>query len=223
MLDFFVIMFSGDILQSSAAATNESQEMSNDPLSIQEFLKFLGLMLAMTSPLADRRAFWDAESLTVSTHRTTMVASCHFHVLKEFCGASNFLSILQQSSRFVRVLQSILQYFQEDPWIPIRVFVDDFNDLRKKIFLPGTFIAVDESMSSWKGKILYFNKASDEDVSRVSMLMVTDSSLLAGRTRPSKHSSPRVAQQSLQTDLQSRRDRAWSSLMEYQLTKFLAP
>lgn len=96
-----------------------------------------------------------------------MVASWHFHVLKEFCGVSNFLAILQQSSRFVLVLQTILQYFQEDPWIPIRVFVDAFNDLRKKIFLPGTFIVVDESMSSWKGKTLYFNKASDEDVSRV--------------------------------------------------------
>ena len=41
MLDFFLIMFAGDILQSSVAATNESQEMGNDPLTIQEYLKFL--------------------------------------------------------------------------------------------------------------------------------------------------------------------------------------
>ena len=56
---------------------------------------------------------------------------------------------------------------QKDPWLPIRVFVDAFNELRKKIILPGPFITVDESMSSWKGKSLYFNTASDMSISGV--------------------------------------------------------
>jgi hypothetical protein len=41
-----------------------------------------------------------------------------------------------------------------DPWFPIRDFVLQYNEVRKKLITPGTFIVVDECMSMWHGKDL---------------------------------------------------------------------
>lgn len=39
----------------------------------------------------------------------------------------------------------------QDPWKPIRAFIDDFNNDRQKRIIPGEFLVVDECMSFWEG------------------------------------------------------------------------
>jgi hypothetical protein len=39
-----------------------------------------------------------------------------------------------------------------DPWFPVRNFVEKYNETRKKLISPGWLVVVDESMSPWKGK-----------------------------------------------------------------------
>ena len=40
---------------------------------------------------------------------------------------------------------------QKDPWIPLRAFVNDFNEHRKKYIVPCGCLVHDESMSAWRG------------------------------------------------------------------------
>ncbi|GMF26894.1 unnamed protein product [Phytophthora lilii] len=39
-----------------------------------------------------------------------------------------------------------------DPWMPIRPFLDGFNERRLQVVSPGSVLCVDESMSAWKSR-----------------------------------------------------------------------
>jgi hypothetical protein len=42
----------------------------------------------------------------------------------------------------------------DDPWYPVRDFVEQFNHKRRLFIYPGVYVLVDECMSGWKGNDL---------------------------------------------------------------------
>jgi hypothetical protein len=63
-LELFRLFFTESLLQNIISATNSQPDLAGIEISLQELLKFLGLILAMSqTPLSDRRDYWsNAES-----------------------------------------------------------------------------------------------------------------------------------------------------------------
>lgn len=72
-LDFFHLFFERALLLSIVETTNKSPQFSAHPLTEQEFLVFLGLIVSMTVyRLSDRRSYW------ANTTSTTLFPALNF-------------------------------------------------------------------------------------------------------------------------------------------------
>jgi hypothetical protein len=58
--------------------------------------------------------------------------------------------------RFQNILESLTfappTEANNDPWYPIRIIVNGFNERRKKVIFPGKILCIDECMSAWRGR-----------------------------------------------------------------------
>eukprot|EP00731_Ephydatia_muelleri_P014044 Em0007g1354a len=119
-----------------------------------KLFKYLGLRLAMAcEPKRGSIAvYWD-EGLQPGTIYSVASFGTRFEMSRYlFENITQCLS-LEDPQPGIRVDEIGLQ----DPWKPIRLFVEEFNVTRERFLTPGQHVIVDECMSSWAGADADYN------------------------------------------------------------------
>jgi Transposase IS4 len=166
-LEYFKLMFPMTINQQMLDHTNASLAAHRFATTTTcELFKYFGLRLNMT---LDRTGvnipdFWmtaEVEGSTfvppnygrfgMSLHRFQTLSRClRFAEYDE--GVINEVRLLCQ----LHAVRDSCIYFTlsctQDPWIPIRPFIDAFNTARENMVHPGSNVVIDECMSAWRGR-----------------------------------------------------------------------
>ena len=134
-LDYFLLMFPKEI-DEFIQWTNAN--LGDNPLTKHEFVKFLGIMIAMClTSSRERRGCW-------KTDDSGLFPPLMFG--KRF-GMSR--------TRYEQIINNLELSppggDADDKWRPVRFFMDAINNRRVQIFIPGDVICIDESTSKWCG------------------------------------------------------------------------
>lgn len=117
------------------------------PPNLSEFIKFLGIILCMSlgSSRGARRDHWATEDDGDDIDEPPLKYGERFKMSRD-----RFDDIM----RYMRwgKFDDSYEYLEEDPWMPLRSFIQAFNACRASAtFKPGSVIVVDELMSMWEG------------------------------------------------------------------------
>ena len=135
LLDYFMVMFP-DIVEDICTWT--SRKLLGDALTPHEFIKFIGIMIAMTrAPQRERADYWSESTEGLFP---PLAFGRRFGMGKH---------------RFNAIMGALTLHPPEadpaDKWREVRSFVNAINARRKETFNPGAVICVDESSSKWCG------------------------------------------------------------------------
>ncbi|GMF65594.1 unnamed protein product [Phytophthora lilii] len=139
---YFYLMYPMSTLRNTMSSTNYNlQKKQYRRINVGDWFKWIGIRLAMA--FEPRRGplptYWDHASQdgSVST-------------------AANFGQRFGMTRHCFEQLLSCMSFgksiVEGDPWMPIRPFLDGFNERRLQVVSPGSVLCVDESMSAWKGR-----------------------------------------------------------------------
>lgn len=146
ILEYFRLMFPMQIVPSCLEHTNmELTRKQYRHIDQSLLFQFLGIRFNMNldgNKLAIPK-YWDNHKVDVkeSTFRSPDYGA-------RFGMTRHRFQQIQQCLRFSSFDTGVLE---DDPWIPIRPFIDAFNERRSTVVRAGSDIVIDECMSAWKG------------------------------------------------------------------------
>lgn len=153
MIDYFILMFPVPAVKRIVNATN-TQLRSKGFASIdaEDLYKYIGLryLMALCPIPGTRRRYWEKRNdETESRH----LIPCH-----DFGGKFQMtFKVFEAIDSNLRLLDYTSIELEQNPYIAIDCFVNDFNERRRKVIIPGEQLIVDECMVSWRGRDKYFD------------------------------------------------------------------
>ena len=142
-LHYYLQFFPTTMLETIVSSTNEVMATRGGPLiTASELLKFIGVLYKTAQyPAVQRRHLWRSDKryradAPVDLGKLTDMSLTRFDDILRCCRLSSYTD----------------EDLRQDPWRPIRPFLDTFNKERAAFFIPGTDICIDESFSWWLGK-----------------------------------------------------------------------
>lgn len=164
-LEYFKLMFPMSVMQTLLTHTNEQLGRFNKSTTTsQEMLQYFGLRLNMTldkigCPIVD---FWMTDQEEGSTfvppnygrfgmsrHRFQALSRCMRFADYDEGVISEVVKLIQTSPTLLHHITQL--FFYQDPWTPIRPFIDAFNRTREKNIYASGNMVIDECMSAWRG------------------------------------------------------------------------
>ena len=162
LMVFFIAAFPWFYLDTIVTETNlEFEKNSRDgkPVTKGTIIKFLGLLLAMAlNPIRGSRGdYWATEK-----ESGTMLGSAHN--FGQYGMSKNRFEMIAKNLRLSNFVPNVVG---QDPWIPIRPFINAFNQNIINTVTPGNIIVVDECMSSWLGRDLKWSASGMPHITKI--------------------------------------------------------
>ena len=144
-IHFFCHLYPISHIKEMFAATNPSLEaLGFPPISVQEYLQFVGLMFAMS--FYPKFSMRDLFSPTSEMRRSNFLTFCNLSIYMTYRRALLIMKHLTFATTKTAAEMVAKSFWKVEP------LVAAFNCNRKKNIVPGIKLVVDESISEWKGK-----------------------------------------------------------------------
>ena len=151
-LDYFLLMYPHDHLDETLAATNQQlRARKQRAITRQEWFKFIGILLATSYCRSRRRSIlWeepDHGRLAAGGFGKWMSRSRFQRILSALSFGSDDSD--EETSTSATAVSST-DCSTRHTFAKVRSLIAAFNNQRLKVFVPGTHLRVDESVSEWR-------------------------------------------------------------------------
>lgn len=152
---YFLLAFPWFYWTTIVDATNEQLEREPQyanqapnkwKVTIGGLITWLGeiLVMALNPIRGSTRDYWATKS---SSSRSML--NLHAYNFGQYGISKNRFDLIKKNFRLNSYIPNVVN---QDPWIPIRGFIDAFNQRQYEIVIPGGYITIDECMCWWGGK-----------------------------------------------------------------------